>query len=298
MQGSAPGFHKALLYAGGGLTELYPVTAAVPKGLLPIYDKPLVYYALSVLMLAGIRRIAVVTSPGEHNAFFRLLGDGRQFGIQIEYLAQDGAGGPARAFLTARDFIGHDPVAMILGDCLIYADGLQKVLSSATKNLAGASVFAHPVNNPQRHAIVELAPDGSPRAIDEKPAHPQSNLAITGIFFHDNEVVSIAAGLDQAQPDGFSMTDIHRAYLAAGRLRVTQFGRGFAWLDTSTHAALTAAANFIETIESTHGLKIACLEEIAYCKGFISKGQLATAASQMNNAYGAYLQQLLPHEGP
>jgi glucose-1-phosphate thymidylyltransferase len=298
MQGSSPGFHKAILHAGGGLTELYPVTAAVPKGLLPIYDKPLVYYSLSVLMLAGIRRIAVVTSPGEQHAFSRLLGDGRQFGIQIEYLAKDRAGGPARSFLTARDFIGSDHVAMILGDCLIYGDGLQRVLSATTNNPAGSSVFAHPVNNPQRHAIVELAPDGSPQTIDEKPAHPQSNLAITGIYFHDNDVVSIAAGLDQSKPHGFSMADIQRAYLAQGRLRVTQFGRGFAWLDTSTHAALTAAANFIETIESTHGLKIGCLEEIAYRKGFISKDQLATAASRMNNAYGAYLQQFWSHDGP
>lgn len=298
MQGSSPGFHKAILYSGGGLANLYPVTAALPKGLLPIYDKPLIYYSLSVLMLAGLRQVAVITGPGDQIAFRRLLGDGRQFGIQIEYLTQEEQGGPAQSFVIARDFIDEDNVAMILGDCLIYGDGLQQVLSAATQNLAGATLFAHPVNNPQAHAVVELAPDGRPLSLDEKPAHPQSNLAITGISFYDPDVVAIAAGLDGSPESDFSLTDIHRVYLANGSLRVTPFGRGFAWLDTSTHASLTAAANFIETIESTHGLKIACLEEIAFRKGFISSDQVAKAASQMNNAYGKYLHSLLPGEQP
>jgi glucose-1-phosphate thymidylyltransferase len=296
MQASDAGFRKAILYAGGGLADLYPATSALPKCLLPIYDKPLIYYSLSVLMLAGIRRIAVVTSPGDRSAFERLLEDGRQFGIEIEYLTQEDGAGPAQSILLARDFIGRGHVAMILGDCLIYGDGLQQVLTEATHGLSGATVFAHPVGNPTSHAIVELKVDGAPISIEERPAVPKSNLAITGIFFYDPTVVQIASELSATRHNDFSLTDIHRAYRAQGLLHVRPFGRGFAWLDTTTHASLNAAANFIETIESTHGLKIGCLEEIAYLKGFVSAADVAQAAARMNNAYGAYLRKIAPRE--
>ncbi len=291
MPAPSAGYPKAILYAGDGLSGLYPVTSVVPKALLPVYDKPLVYYSLSVLMLAGIRQIALITTAQDQAAFERLLGDGRQFGIRIEYLAEGEPAEPARSILLARDFIGDDAVAMILGDCLIYGDGLQRVLNETTRALGGATVFAHPVGSPERFAIVELAGDGTPKSLEEQPACPRSNLAITGIFFYDRDVVDVADGL-QNRPGGFGLTGVHRAYLAQRRLRVRVFGRGFAWLDTTTHASLNAAANFIETIESTHGLKIACLEEIAYHKGFITADEVARAAASMNNAYGHYLQKI------
>jgi glucose-1-phosphate thymidylyltransferase len=292
MQESAAGFHKAILYAGAALADLYPATLAVPKCLLPVYDKPLIYYSLSILMLSDIRRVAVITRPGDEIAFRRLLGDGHEFGIRIEYLAEASRHGPAQSFVTARDFIGRDNVAMILGDSLIYGDGLQRLLSEATRRVAGATVFAHPVNTPQRHAIIELGDNGTPQSIEELPEHPKSNLAITGISFYDQQVVDIAAELFAAKGNDFSVADINRRYLEGGRLCVRPFGRGFAWLDTSSHAALTSAANFIETIEATHGLKIACLEEIAYRKGFVSADAIVKAAARMNNAYGQYLQKI------
>jgi len=297
MGGSSSRFHKAVLYAGSGLAEIYPVTTAVPKVLLGVYDKPLVYYSLSVLLLAGIRQVAVMTAPEHQSALERLLGDGSQFGIHIEYLGVPHSPGPAQSFVAARDFIGHDNVVLILGDTLIYGDGLQQLLAQATQR-EGATVFAHPVTSPERHAIVELAADGRPLAIDEGPRPPQSNLAITGIFFCDRDVAEIAARLHASRNEAFTLADIQRDYLARGRLHVTPLGRGFAWLDLSTPAALVAAANFIETIESTHGLKIACLEEIAYRKGFISKEQVSASAAQTNNAYGAYLRRLLLDERP
>lgn len=297
MPAPASSFCKAIVYAGGGLAPLYPVTSVVPKALLPVYDKPLVYYSLSVPMLAGIRQVALVTAPQDRPAFERLLGDGRQFGIRIEYLSEPEGGPltPAGSILVARDFIGDDPVALVLGDCLFYGDGLQHVLNESIHTSGGAAVFAHPVGSPERFAIVELAADGTPRSLEEKPSRPKSNLAITGIFFYDRDVVDVAAKLQTAQPGGFDLTDVHRAYLAGRRLRVRVFGRGFAWLDTTTHAALNAAANFIQTIESTHGLKIACLEEIAYRKGFIDAAEVARSAATMNNAYGEYLQKLVSY---
>lgn len=294
-----PTVRKAILYAAGGQADLYPSTSALPKGLLPVFDKPLVYYSLSVLMLAGLRRIAIVTSDRERASFERLLEDGSQFGIELEYLTQDDSAGAAQSFLTASDFIGRDPIAMILGDCLLYGDGLQQVLNEAAAAPAGARVFAHPVGNPQRHAIVDLAPDGSPRSIEDGPLHSKSNLAVMGVSFYDCEIVKMAAELRALRGDASTMSDIHRAYLERGALFVRAFGRGFAWLDTSTHAAFAAAANFIETIESTHGLKIGCLEEIAYLKGFITAQQLEQAGAQLNNAYGEYLQKIaLAGKGP
>ena len=292
MQEPVVGFHKAILYAGEGLSELYPATSAVPKCLLPVYDKPLIYYSLSVLMLCGIRHVAVVTKPGDQTGFRRLLGDGNQLGIQIEYMVEEAGAGPAQALLAARGFIDRDCVAMILGDCLIYGDGLQRLLIEITARGAGASVFAHPVGSPERYAIVELADDGAPKSIEERPEHPRSNLAITGIYFYDGEAVGMADRLLAAKGNHFNITDINREYLARGQLRVRPFGRGFVWLDTSSHASLTAAANFIETIESTHGLKIACLEEIAFRKGFVSADEVVKAAARMNNGYGQYLQKI------
>jgi glucose-1-phosphate thymidylyltransferase len=288
MKESGAGFRKAVLYAGSGLPDLYPVTSAVPKALLPVYDKPLIYYSLSVLMLSGIREIALVTRSADQPAFRRLLDDGSRLGLRIEYLTEGPADGAAQALIGARNFIGHDPLAVVLADSLIYGDGLQRLLSETTGRGAGATVFAHPVGNPQNHAIVELADGGEPRSIEERPALAKSNLAITGIAFYDRQLADIVASL-AAERDSLSLIDIDRRYLALGQLHVRQFGRGFAWLQTNTHAALTAAANFIETIEATHGLKIGCLEEIAYRKGFISAEQVASAAAGMNNTYGEYL---------
>ncbi len=289
--------HKAILYAGDSLGELYPLTSVVPKALLPVFDKPLVYYALSVLMLGGIRRMALVTRPQDRAALARLLADGRQFGIEIEYLEQESSAGPAQALVTAAGFVGREPVAMILADCLVYGDGLQRVLHETMRNRVGATVFAHPAASPRQFGVVALDDNGQPRSIEEGTTRSAADLAIMGIFFYDCEAVEIAAELAASQSGGFTLTDIHRRYLAQGRLHVHQFGRGFAWLDTSTPAALNAATNFIETIESTHGLKIGCLEEIAYQRGYITAEQLAQAAAEMHNAYGAYLRQLVASGG-
>jgi glucose-1-phosphate thymidylyltransferase len=297
MQAPRTGFGKGIVYAGRDLADLYPATAAVPKALLPVYDKPLVYYAISILLLAGIREVALVTRARDRRAFERLLGDGQSFGLKVEYLDEPETGGASQSLLAASAFIAGEPVALVLGDSVIYGDGLQQVLADATRDLTGATIFAHPVTHPERHAIVELAADGHPTAIVERSGQTLSNLGVMGISFHDGQLLEIVRRLEREKSGGFSLADIHRAYLAAGKLRVTPFGRGFASLDTSTHAALTAAANFIETIESTHGLKIACLEEIAYRKGFLSDDLLAASAASMANAYGDYLQRLLPRSG-
>jgi glucose-1-phosphate thymidylyltransferase len=286
------GFRKAILYAGGGLAELYPLTSVLPKGLLPVYDKPLVYYALSVLMLAGIRRIALVSRVDDRDAYERLLGDGSAIGIELAYLTQADPAGPAQALVTAQKFVAREPAAMILADCLIYGDGLQRVLAQSMQARSGATVFAHPVGSPQQHAVIQLDDGGDALAIEDKPARPRSNLAVMGITFYDREAVDVARGLDAARQGAYTLSDVHRAYLAQGRLHVRSFGRGFAWLDTSTPAALNAATNFIEAIESTHGLKIGCPEEIAYQRGFITAEQLARAAAATNNAYGEYLQKI------
>jgi glucose-1-phosphate thymidylyltransferase len=280
---------KGLIYAGAGLCEIYPSTSVVPKALLPVYDKPLVYYALSVLMLGGVRQIALVTRPQDHPSFERLLGNGNRFGIQLRYLAEAPAGGPAQALLDAADFIGADCVAMIDGDCLLYGDGLQSLLSRTMQQHRGATVFAHPVANSEQHATIRLRDDGGVESIDDPGAAPFSNLAIMNVCFFEHDVLEVAKALSQSKPGSCALVDVQHRYLSQRRLEVVTFGRGFAWLDTRTPAALNAATNFIQTIESTHGLKIACLEEIALQKGWLTADQVRAAAASMNNAYGEYL---------
>jgi glucose-1-phosphate thymidylyltransferase len=291
MSESTGRFGKAILYAGGGLAELYPLTQVVPKALLPVYDKPLVYYPLSVIMLAGIKHVALVTRPHDRAAFERLLADGSAWGIRIEYFAQ-AEPGPAQSLLTAREFIAGDAVALVEGDSLICGEGLQRVLSEAMRDDVGATVLAHPVGDARRHTVVETDDRGRPRSIEDRPSAPRSQLATMGVSLFDHGVIGMAESLAATRPDGLTTAELHRRYLAEGRLRVRTFGRGFAWLDTSTHAALLSATNFIETIETAHGLKIGCLEEIAYGRGWITRDALVRAAESMPNGYGQYLERL------
>ena len=282
-----------MVFAAGLAAEFYPTTAVVPKGLLPVYDKPLIYYPLSTLMLAGIRRIGLVAAAGESSSYHRLLGNGRELGLEIEYFEEPELAGPVQSLVSARRFIGKDHVALILGDLLILADHLQGTLKSAMSHALGAAVFVHPVTNPELHTVVALRDDHTPKSIDERPDGRASNLAIMGISFYDNGVFDIIAGLSMSQSHPVRDIDVHRAFLKRNLLHVHRCGRGFAWLDTSTHSHLSAAANFIEALESNHGLKIGCLEEIAYQKGILSTEELKCSAARMQNGYGDYLRRLI-----
>jgi glucose-1-phosphate thymidylyltransferase len=284
---------KGIILAGGAGTRLYPATRAISKQLLPVYDKPMIYYPLSTLMLAGIREILLISTPQDIGLFERLLGDGHQVGISIQYQVQERPEGLAQAFILGRRFVGNDHVALVLGDNIFYGQGFQGMLVRAAKRAQGATVFGYLVKDPERYGVVELDSEGRAVGIEEKPAHPKSNYAVTGLYFYDNQVLDIAANLKPSPRGELEITDVNREYLARGALHVELFGRGFAWLDTGTHQSLLQAANFVETIEQRQGLKIACIEEIALNKGFINEEQFLRLAKQQPNSYGCYMQDLV-----
>jgi len=286
--------YKGIILAGGSGTRLYPVTHATCKSLLPVYDKPMVYYPLSTLMLAGIRDILVISTPHDLPKFKQLLGDGSRYGIQFEYATQPSPGGIAQAFLIGKEFIGSNCCALVLGDNIFYGHDLVKDLRAATQTTRGARVFAYPVNDPKRYGVVEFDDSGKALSLEEKPKKAKSRYAVTGLYFYDNNVVKIAESLRPSARGELEITDVNKAYLGRGELEVVVMGRGMAWLDTGTHEALMDAALFIHTIEKRQGLKVACPEEIAFRSGYITPRQLETIARSMkNNGYGEYLLQLL-----
>lgn len=286
-------FPKGIILAGGTGSRLHPITLGASKQLLPVYDKPMVYYPLSVLMLAGIRDILLISTPQDLDGFQRLLKDGGHLGILIRYAVQPKPEGLAQAFLIGREFIDHDHVALILGDNIFYGQGFQPKLDLATSRSLGATMFAYSVKDPQRYGVVELDRHGRAVSIEEKPAAPRSNYAVTGLYFYDNQVVDLAADLRPSARGELEITDVNRAYLRRSQLHVELFGRGFAWLDTGTESSLLEAANFVRTIEERQGLKIACIEEVAHRKGFITDEQLEKLAQRFGNSYGDYLSRLL-----
>jgi glucose-1-phosphate thymidylyltransferase len=290
---------KGIILAGGSGTRLYPLTIGLSKQLCPVYDKPMVYYPLSTLMLAGLRDVLVITTPEDQASFVRLLGDGSQFGIRISYAAQPKPEGLAQAFLIGKDFVGQDGVALALGDNLFYGHGLPEMLQRAAGRASGATVFAYRVLDPQRYGVVEFDAKGRAVGLEEKPPAPRSNYAVTGLYFYDNRVLDVAANLKPSPRGELEITDVNRAYLATGDLHVEILGRGMAWLDTGTHEALLQASNFIQAIEARQGLKVACPEEIAWNAGWISSEDVARLAARMNkNEYGAYLLRMLEEGRP
>jgi glucose-1-phosphate thymidylyltransferase len=281
---------RGIILAGGSGSRLFPITRGVSKQLLPIYDKPMIYYPLSTLMLAGIREILIITTPHDRSAFERLLGDGSQLGLELSYAVQERPEGLAHAFILGRSFVGEDRVALALGDNIFYGHGFPDALRAAAGRESGATVFAYRVRDPQRYGVVALDDDGRPVAIVEKPKDPPSPYAVTGLYFYDNRVLEIAAGLKPSSRGELEITDVNRAYLDDGSLHVQLLGRGYAWLDTGTHDSLLHAANFIQTIEERQGLMVACIEEVAWKMGFIDAGRVRELAEAMRgNAYGQYL---------
>lgn len=285
---------KGIILAGGSGSRLYPLTRAISKQLVPVYDKPMIYYPLSTLMLAGIREILVITTPHEQEGFKRLLGDGSWLGLDIHYAVQPHPGGLAQAFLIGRHFVGKERVALVLGDNIFYGHGFPEDLQRARRNIKGATIFAYQVRDPQCYGVVAFNDKGRAIHLEEKPLKPRSRYAVTGLYFYDNEVLDIAAALKPSARGELEITDINKAYLKSKKLHVVKLGRGLAWLDTGTHDSLLQASNFIQTIEQRQGLKVACVEEIAYRQRYISADRVAALAEPMkNNEYGQHLLKIL-----
>ena len=283
---------KGIILAGGKGTRLYPITSGISKQLLPVYDKPLIYYPLSVLMLAGIREILIITTPSDFHLFRRLLQDGAQWGLRFKYAKQAEPHGLAEAFIIGQQFIDGESVCLILGDNIFFGSNLPEKLQAASRLNAGATIFAYPVRHPECYGVVELTASGEPVSLEEKPSHPKSHFAVPGLYFYDNQVTSLATSLVPSRRGELEITDLNRMYLERRQLRVESLGRGTAWLDAGTHESLLQAAQFVQTVQDRQGLMISCPEEIAYRKGFITAAELMQLARNLPNFYGQYLQRL------